>query len=45
MDKRLVRTEEQLKHVATRAWIQTGAITGIVTATAVALAILKPFDN
>ena len=45
MDKRLARIEEQLKRVATRAWILTGAITAIVSATVLALAILKPFDS
>ena len=45
MDKRLVRIEEQLKHVATKTWILTGVITAIITAAILALAVLKLFDN
>ena len=45
MDLRLVKVEERLKHVPTKAWVRGGVITGIVTGTALALAILKLFDT
>ena len=45
IDKRLVRIEGQLKHVATKAWILGGVITGIITAAVLALALLKLFDD
>ena len=45
MDLRLVRIEERLEHLPTKAWIARGVVTGIAIGTTLALAILKIFDS
>ena len=41
IDKRLARIEERLTHMPTKAWILAGVITAIVTASLLALALLR----
>jgi len=41
IDKRLTRIEERLTHMPTKAWILAGVITAIVTASLLALALLR----
>ena len=45
IDTRLARIEERLKHVATKEWILAGVIGAIVTASMLALALLKLFGD
>ena len=41
IDKRLARIEERLSHMPTKAWTLAGVITAIVTASVLALALLR----
>ncbi len=41
IDKRLTRIEERLTHMPTKAWTLAGVITAIVTASMLALALLR----
>ena len=45
IDTRLGRIEERLKHAATTEWILAGVIGAIVTASMLALAVLKLFGE
>lgn len=45
IDKRLTRIEERLTHMPTKAWILAGVITAIVTASLLALALLRLLGN